>query len=412
MIRVPFNSIEEALHDIKQGKIVIVVDDEDRENEGDLVMAADKVTPDAINFMSKNGRGLVCLPCKAERLDELEVPEMVNNNTSAFSSAFAVSIGAKRKITTGISAHDRAATVRAVIDPDTKPEDISMPGHVFPLRGRRGGVLERAGHTEAAVDLARLAGLFPAGVICEILKEDGTMARLPELQKVAKKFNLKLITIADLIRYRRRKEKLVKRVTEVDFPTPYGNFKAIGYESILDKEYHLALVKGKVCGEKDVLVRVHSECLTGDVFSSLRCDCGEQLKAALRRIEEEERGVLLYITGQEGRGIGLLNKLKAYKLQDEGKDTVEANRELGFAPDLRDYGIGAQILVDLGLTSMKLMTNNPTKIVGLEGYGLKITNRVPLEIRPSKQNLRYLKAKREKLNHWLDEFLIDGSNEQ
>ncbi|MEW6189065.1 MAG: bifunctional 3,4-dihydroxy-2-butanone-4-phosphate synthase/GTP cyclohydrolase II [Actinomycetota bacterium] len=394
-----FSSIEEAIEEIKKGGMVIVVDDEDRENEGDFCMAAEKVTPQAINFMAKHGRGLICLPCTSQRLDQLKIPTMVPNNTSFRETAFTVSIDAKHNTTTGISARDRAITIRTVVNPKTKPEDISMPGHVFPLRARRGGVLERAGHTEAAVDLARLAGLFPAGVICEIMNEDGTMARVPQLEKIAGKFGLKMITIADLIRFRRRTEKLVRCIAEVNLPTKYGTFRAIGYESILDGKCHLALVKGKVEGGNDILVRVHSECLTGDVFHSLRCDCGGQLEEALKKIAQEERGVFLYIMGQEGRGIGLVNKLRAYELQEEGKDTVEANKELGFPSDLRDYGIGAQILVDLGITSIRLMTNNPRKIVGLEGYGLKITERIPLVVRPSFHNIDYLRAKRDKLAH-------------
>lgn len=398
-----FSTIKEAIEDAKKGKMVIVVDDEDRENEGDFVMAAEKVTADDINFMSKHGRGLICLPCDSKRLDELKIPAMVTSNTSTHETAFTVSIGAKHRITTGISAHDRAATIQAVIDLTTKPEDISMPGHVFPLRAKDGGVLERAGHTEATVDLAKLAGFYPAGVICEIMNEDGTMARVPQLEEVARKLNLKMITIADLIRYRRQTEKLVRRVCEVDLPTDKGEFQVIGYESILDGKCHIALVKGEVTGKKDVLVRVHSECLTGDVFHSLRCDCGAQLERALEKIENEGCGVFLYIIGQEGRGIGLINKLRAYKLQENGKDTVEANQELGFPPDLRDYGIGAQILADLGLSSIRLMTNNPTKIVSLEGYGLRISERVPLEIEPNPQNIDYLRAKREKLCHLFGE---------
>jgi 3,4-dihydroxy 2-butanone 4-phosphate synthase/GTP cyclohydrolase II len=407
-----FSRIEEAIEDIERGRMIIVVDDKDRENEGDFVMAAEKVTAEHINFMAKHGRGLICMPCEPKRLDELKIPAMVSLNTSAHETAFTVSIGARYKITTGISAQDRAATIRAVVDPATKPEDISMPGHVFPLRAKRGGVLERAGHTEAAVDLARLADLFPAGVICEIMNEDGTMARVPQLEKVAQKFNLKMITTADLIRYRRRTEKLVRRVAEVSLPTTFGEFRVVGYESILDGKCHIALVKGEVSGKKDTLVRVHSECMTGDVFHSLRCDCGVQLEQALRKIEEEGCGVFLYIIGQEGRGIGLINKLKAYKLQEEGKDTVEANQELGFPPDLRDYGIGAQILVDLGLSSMRLMTNNPTKIVGLEGYGLKISERVPLEVKPSAQNINYLRTKQEKLCHIFKENGLAKTNNQ
>jgi 3,4-dihydroxy 2-butanone 4-phosphate synthase/GTP cyclohydrolase II len=342
------------------------------------------------------------MPCIASRLDELNIHPMVADNTSTHETAFTVSIGAKGKITTGISAYDRAVTIKTVLDPNTRPEDISKPGHVFPLRAREGGVLRRAGHTEAAVDLARLAGLYPAGVICEIMNEDGTMARVPQLVEIKKRFGLKMITIEDLIRYRNRKEKLVRRVAEVRMPTQYGEFTAIGYESLVDGRCHLALVKGEVAGQENVLVRVHSECLTGDVFGSLRCDCGLQLRKALQMIEEEGRGVLLYIIGHEGRGIGLPHKLRAYELQEEGKDTVEANLELGFPPDARDYGIGAQILQDLGLTTMRLLTNNPAKRVGLEGYGLKVVERIPLVVEPCEENYAYLKAKKEKLNHLLD----------
>lgn len=398
----PFAPIDKAIKDIREGKVIIVVDDEDRENEGDFIAAAEKITPETINFMAKHGRGLICMPCVAERLDELKIPVMVSDNTSLHRTDFTVSIGAKDKISTGISAQDRATTIRTVVDPKTKPEDISMPGHVFPLRARGGGVLKRAGHTEAAVDLTRLAGLFPAGVICEIMNEDGTMARLPQLVEVAKKHDLKIATVADLIEYRRRTEKLVKRVAEVELPTRFGDFRAVAYVCILDQKSHIALVKGKVAGAKNVLVRVHSECLTGDVFKSLRCDCGDQFENALRQIEKEKKGVFLYMS-QEGRGIGLVNKLKAYQLQEEGKDTVEANLELGFPPDLRDYGIGAQILVDLGLTSIRLMTNNPRKIVGIEGYGLKVAKRVPLKVRPHHRNIEYLKTKKTKLNHYLDD---------
>lgn len=398
----PFAKIDEAIEEIKKGNLIIVCDDEDRENEGDFIMAAEKVTPEAINFMAKNGRGLICLPCSANRLDELMIPVMVKDNTSKNETAFAVSIGAKNKITTGISAKDRAETVLAVVDTATKPSDISMPGHIFPLRANGGGVLTRAGHTEAAVDLARMAGLFPAGVICEIMNEDGTMARVPELEKVAERFGLKMVTIADLIRYRRQTERLVERVAAINLPTKFGEFKAIVYRSLVDSESHIALVKGDVAGRKDVLVRVHSECLTGDIFKSLRCDCGSQLETALKMVEAEGLGVVLYIIGQEGRGVGLINKLKAYELQEEGADTVEANEKLGFPADLRDYGIGAQVLTDLGLETIRLITNNPTKIIGLEGHGLKITERVALQIPPTSQNLRYLQTKKDKLNHMID----------
>jgi len=398
----PFNTIEEAVAELKEGRMIVVVDDEDRENEGDLVCSAQMVTPEVINFMSKHGRGLICMPCLAGRLDELDIPAMVEDNTSEQGTAFTVSIGAKGKITTGISAYDRAATVQAVINPDTGPEDISKPGHVFPLRAREGGVLMRAGHTEAAVDLARLAGHVPAGVICEIMHEDGTMARVPELEKFAERFGLKLVTVKDLIRYRIASEQLVRHVTEVHLPTAYGDFRAIGYESLVDDTFHLALVKGDVRGKKDVLVRVHSECLTGDVFDSLRCDCGTQVREALCRIESEGEGVLLYMIGHEGRGIGLAHKLRAYQLQDMGLDTVEANIELGLPVDARDYGTGAQILRDLGITSMRLLTNNPAKRVGLEGYGLSVTERVPIQAPACAENMRYLTTKKEKMNHDLD----------
>ncbi len=398
----PFDTIAGAIEDIHEGKIVIVVDDEDRENEGDFLMAAARVTPESVNFMAKYGRGLICMPCIGKRLDELNIHPMVSNNTSTHETAFTVSIGAKGKITTGISAYDRAVTIQTVIDPATMPEDISRPGHVFPLRAREGGVLRRAGHTEAAVDLARLAGLFPAGVICEIMNEDGTMARVPQLAEIKEKFGLRLVTIEDLIRYRNRNETLVHRVAEVRLPTAAGVFKGIGYESMVDGRCHLALVKGDVAGKENVLVRVHSECLTGDVFSSLRCDCGVQLRLALQMIEDEGEGVLLYIIGHEGRGIGLTQKLKAYMLQEEGRDTVEANLELGFPPDARDYGIGAKILSDLGLTTMRLLTNNPAKRVGLEGYGLKVVERIPLIIEPCEENYAYLKAKQDKMDHILE----------
>jgi 3,4-dihydroxy 2-butanone 4-phosphate synthase/GTP cyclohydrolase II len=397
-----FDSIEEAIEEIRQGRMIIVVDDEDRENEGDFLMAAERVTPEAVNFMARHGRGLICMPCTASRLDELNIHPMVADNTSTHETAFAVSIGAKGKITTGISAYDRAVTIQAVVDPRTRPEDISKPGHVFPLRAREGGVLRRAGHTEAAVDLARLAGLFPAGVICEIMNEDGTMARVPQLAEIKKQFGLKMVTIEDLIRYRNRTEKLVRRIAEVRMPTAWGDFKAIGYESLSDGSYHLALIKGDVEGRENVLVRVHSECLTGDVFGSLRCDCGSQLRRALQMIEKEGQGVFLYMIGHEGRGIGLPHKLRAYMLQEQGRDTVEANLDLGFPADARDYGIGAQILSDLGLTTMRLITNNPAKRVGLEGYGLKVVERVPLIIEPCEENYAYLKTKNDKLDHLLE----------
>lgn len=392
------NTIPEAIEDMKAGKAVIIVDDESRENEGDLAVAADKVTPEIINLMAKEARGLICMPVLGKRLDELRIPMMVQDNTSRFSTAFTVSIEAKHGVSTGISAHDRAATVKAVIDPATRPEDIARPGHIFPIRPREGGVLVRAGHTEAIVDLARLAGLYPAGVICEVMNDDGAMARLPQLKKLAATHHMKIISVADLITYRRRNEKLVRRVAEAKLPTKFGEFTAIAYRSIVDPDEHIALVRGDISGEEPVLVRVHSECLTGDVLGSLRCDCGEQLAMALQGIVAEDRGVLLYMR-QEGRGIGLHNKLRAYELQDQGMDTVEANEVLGFAPDLRDYGIGAQMLVDLGLKNIRLLTNNPKKVVGLEGYGLKVVNTVPIVAPVTPYNAAYLETKGKKLGH-------------
>lgn len=395
-----FDSIEEAIRDIRNGKMVIVVDDEDRENEGDLIMAAERVTAEAVNFMAIHGRGLVCVPLMADRLESLDLKPMVQENTAKLNTAFTVSVDVLEGTTTGISAYDRALTIKALINPDTRPSDLGKPGHVFPLRAEKGGVLTRAGHTEATVDLARMAGMMPAGILCEIMSEDGTMARVPELRKIAAKHDLKLITIKDLIAYRRQVETLVSKVVEVDFPTRFGFFKLNLYESRVDDHHHLAIVKGDVGGGEPVLVRVHSQCLTGDLFHSMRCDCGDQLEAALNAIEEEGAGVLLYMR-QEGRGIGLANKIRAYALQDEGKDTVEANEELGFEADLRDYGVGAQILWDMGIRKIRLMTNNPRKIVGLEGHGLEVVGRVPLQVAPNEINARYLQTKKDKLGHLL-----------
>jgi 3,4-dihydroxy 2-butanone 4-phosphate synthase/GTP cyclohydrolase II len=394
-------TIREAIEDIKAGKFVIIVDDEDRENEGDLAIAAEKVTAETINFMTKYGRGLICMPTIGQRLDELKIPMMVSENTSKFSTAFTISVEAKRGVTTGISAADRAKTVKTIVDPNTKPEDLARPGHMFPLRAREGGVLVRAGQTEAIVDLCKLADLYPAGVICEIMNEDGTMARLPQLEVMGQKFSIKIISVADLIAYRRRHEKLIHRVAEAKLPTKYGEFVAIAYRSDIDPDEHLALVMGDVSNEEPVLVRVHSECLTGDVFGSLRCDCGEQVSLALEAIGKAGRGVLLYMR-QEGRGIGFHNKIRAYALQDKGLDTVEANISLGFAPDPRDYGIGAQILADLGLHEIRLLTNNPKKRVGLEGYGLKVVETVPIVVSPNPYNLHYLETKKKKLGHLID----------
>jgi 3,4-dihydroxy 2-butanone 4-phosphate synthase / GTP cyclohydrolase II len=399
----PFASIEQAVDALRDGRMIIVVDDEDRENEGDLTVAAEKVTPEVINFMAREGRGQICLSMTGERLDELELPLAVNDNTTQFSTAFCVPIDAKYHVTTGISAADRAATVLTAVDPNTKPSDLARPGHVSPLRARSGGVLVRAGQTEAAVDLARIAGLYPAGVICEIMNEDGTMSRVPELTRFARKHQLPMITIADLIKYRMRTEALVRRIATAALPTDHGEFRVTAFESGLDKETHVALVKGDIGDGENVLVRVHSRCLTGDVFHSSRCDCGAQLDAAMTKIEKEGRGVLLYLN-QEGRGIGLANKIRAYELQEQGLDTVEANERLGFKADQRDYGIGVQILKDLGVRTMRLLSNNPRKLVGLEGYGLSVAEWLPLEIAPGEHSARYLRTKRDKLGHKLRGF--------
>lgn len=414
----PFSSIEDALEDYKQGKMVIVCDDEDRENEGDLTLAAEFATPEAINFMAKEGRGLICLALSPDRCETLGLNLMALKNESGFGTAFTVSIEAREGVTTGISAADRARTIQVAVDPESSPRDLVQPGHVFPLKAKPGGVLERTGQTEAAVDLGRLAGLQPAGVICEIMNEDGTMARVADLEEYSKKHDLKMITVAQLIEYRRRHDKLVERVAEAKMPTEFGEFNVVGYRALVDDSHHVALVKGDVSGEDDVLVRVHSECLTGDVFHSMRCDCGNQLHLALAQIEREGKGVLLYLA-QEGRGIGLLNKLKAYALQDQGRDTVEANLELGLPADLRDYGTGAQMLVDLGLTSIRIMTNNPKKIIGLQGYGLSVTSQVPIETDPNEHNVDYLRTKRDRMEHALhhqglnfDEEMIQQEHER
>ena len=398
----PLSSVEDAVEDIRQGRIVIVADDEDRENEGDLVCAAEAVTPEVVNFMLQHGRGLLCVALTEERADELDLAPMADQNTDPQGTAFTVSVDGHRRfgVTTGVSAHDRAATTQLLVDPDTQPSDLRRPGHIFPLRARAGGVLRRVGQTEASVDLAWLAGFRPAGLICEILKTDGTMARRPELEVFAREHDLRFITVAQLVAFRLQKERLVQRIAEADLPTSLGDFRVIGYRSLVDDREHLALVKGEVAGEPAVLVRMHSECLTGDVFGSRRCDCGQQLATAMERIDREGRGAIVYLR-QEGRGIGLGNKLRAYSLQDDGMDTVEANASLGFKPDLRDYGIGAQILLDLGLHSIRLLTNNPRKVVGLDGYELEIVGREPLQVKPGQHNERYLETKRAKLGHIL-----------
>jgi len=398
----PFTDVEAAIAAVARGELVIVVDDANRENEGDLIMAAEKVTPEAMGFMVRHTSGVICMPLEGDRLDELQLPMMVADNTTAYRTAFTVSVDAKAGTTTGISAADRAATVHALVDPATKPDDLARPGHIFPLRYREGGVLKRAGHTEATVDLARMAGGAPAGVLAEVVNDDGTMARLPELERFAERHGLVLISIADLIRYRRHQEKLVRRVSEARIPTRHGEFTAYVFESLLDGVEHMAFVRGEVAGQQNVLVRVHSECLTGDVFGSLRCDCGLQLDLALERVAAADQGVVVYLRGHEGRGIGLGHKLRAYTLQDQGRDTVEANVELGFPVDSREYGIGSQVLVDLGVTTMRLLTNNPAKYGGIEGYGLEIVERVPLRASPNEENIAYLRAKQEKLGHLLE----------
>jgi len=396
-------SVEQALEDVRAGRMIIIIDDEDRENEGDLMVAAEKATPEAVNFMTKHGRGLICLPLTRERLEELQLPLMVADNTARYQTAFTVSIDAKQGVSTGISAYDRARTILAAIDPRTKPEDLARPGHIFPLQAKEGGVLARAGQTEAAVDLARMARLVPAGVICEIMNEDGSMARMPELERFSREHGIPVLTIADLIRYRMSHETLVRKLEEADMPTAHGHFRLALFEDVITKEHHAALVKGEIRPDEPTLVRAHSQCLTGDTFGSTRCDCGEQLRQSMDLIEKAGKGVVLYILNQEGRGIGLVNKIRAYALQDRGADTVEANHQLGFKTDQRDYGIGAQVLVAIGVHKIRLITNNPRKYIGLSGYGLEIVERVPLEVKPCASNVKYLKTKKEKMGHLLDQ---------